>query len=227
MKCSVIIPALNAEKHIGACIDALRAFSSNCEIIVSDGGSTDKTLEILRGKNVNVIFSAQGRGIQLNKGAQASTGDIFFFLHADTAVTREVFPAVQKEFQNEAVQVAKCSVSFDGDSRMLSFYARLAKIDSFWTSFGDQGIIVRRGFFEKMGGFSDWPLLEDVAFFQKARKLTKIHTLPVRLVTSAERFVRNGMVRQQLFNAKIILKYLWGVPPARLAREYEGFRSNR
>ncbi len=227
MKYSVIIPVLNADKFIDDCINTLRLFNPDCEIIVSDGGSTDQTLKLLEGKDVIVVSSPKGRGIQLNEGAKRAKGEILFFVHADTLITNEFFPIVEKYFQDERRKLAKCSLMFNQQNWLLRCYAYLARIDSLWTSFGDQGIVVRKKFFEELGGFPDWPLLEDVAFFQKARKLTKIYTLSAQVITSAERFVRNGIIRQQLFNAKIILKYLCGVSPDRLAVEYENYRRRK
>ena len=227
MKCSIIIPTFNAEKYIEASIHSLRVLNTDCEIIVSDGGSTDRTLTFLASKKTHVVSSGRGRGVQLNEGARHAKGDILFFLHADSLITQEVFPAIERLFKDKNVQVAKCILSFDQKHWLLRCYAQLAKIDSIWTSFGDQGIIVRRAFFNEIGGFPNWPLLEDVNFFQKARSRTRIRTLPSKLITSAERFVRNGIVRQQLFNARIVLKYLLGTPPVELSSEYENFRGRK
>lgn len=224
MKYSVIIPSFNARPHISGCISALRQFAPDGEIIVADGGSTDGTLELVRSLGVVAVSSGKGRGTQLNAGARRAAGDVLFFLHADTIVTKEVFTCFEIFFQDELVHVAKCRLTFDRKSWLLDFYARLARFDSVWTSFGDQGMVVRKKFFDEAGGFPDWPLLEDVAFFQKARKRTKIFTLPAAVITSAERFVSNGFIRQQLFNAQILIKYLCGIPPARLAEQYEKYR---
>ena len=224
MNYSIIIPTYNAKSYIGGCIAAIRQFDPASEIIIADGGSTDGTLESIRTLDVLVVSSEKGRGVQMNAGARRAAGDVLFFLHADTIVTKEVFPCLKLFFQDETVNAAKCSLEFDRKNWLLKFYARVARFDSLWTSFGDQGLAVRKKFFDETGGFPDWPLLEDVAFFRKARKRTKIFTLPVYVITSAERFVRNGFIRQQLFNLRILIKYLCGISPDRLAVQYEQYR---
>ncbi len=159
MKCSVIIPTFNAERHIEQCIASLRLFNPDCEIIVSDGGSSDGTIQLLAKHNVNFKSACPGRGIQLNEGSKRATGEILFFLHADTIITKDVFPAIKRLFQDTKVNVAKCTLKFDKENGLLNCYAQLARIDSVWTSFGDQGIVVRKEFFEQVGAFPNWPLL--------------------------------------------------------------------
>lgn len=226
-KFSVIIPTYNAAEHIGKCLRSLRHSSNAVEIVVCDGGSTDTTVQIARELGAAVVQGPKGRGVQLNQGLKHATGDVLVFLHADSLVTGDFFAVLEDHFRNERLRIAKCRLAFDRAGWLLSLYARVARVDSLWTSFGDQGIVIRKDFFDELGRFPDWPLLEDVALFRKARNRTRILTLPVKVTTSAERFVRNGLIRQQLFNAGIILKYLRGVPPRDLAVEYEHFRRNK
>ncbi len=221
MKYSIIIPTLNAQDFIERCINSIQLANVDCEIIVVDGGSSDQTLQLLEGKEVVIVRADKGRGIQLNEGARKAAGEILIFLHADTMLPGEAFKVIEKHFKLKHYEIGKCCLKFDKKDWLLSFYSRIARVDSIWTSFGDQVIVVKKEFFDKVGGFPDWPLLEDVAFFQKARKVTKVYTLPVEIVTSAQRFVKNGIVRQQLFNAWIILQYLCGVSPWELAVKYE------
>lgn len=221
MKYSVVIPTLNAEGHIQKSIGSIRCGAKDCEIIVSDGGSSDKTKDIALGLGALVVTATKGRGAQLREGFKQSRGTLVLFLHADTVISREAFDVLDRYFENQAIKVGKFSLKFDKDDWRLSFYAQMARWDSFWTSFGDQGIVVRRSFFEEIGGFPDWPLLEDVHFFQKARRKTKVHTFPAHAITSAARFVRNGPIKQQVFNGIILMKYLLGSPVSQLSMQYE------
>ena len=104
---------------------------------------------------------------------------------------------------------------------MLSLYAYFTRFDSILTSFGDQCMVVRRTFFNALGGFPDWPLFEDVHFLQKARKITRIQKVPADVTTSSDKFVRNGVIRQQLKNGSLIFQYIRGVSPEKLALQYE------
>jgi len=177
--------------------------------------------DIISEENVICVASPKGRGTQLNEGFKRSQGEILLFLHADTIISPGAFYILEDWFQKENIQVGKFSLKFDQNHWLLSLYAALSKFDSFWTSFGDQGIIVRRSFFEGIGGFPEWPLLEDVQFFQKSRKETKIHTLPINATTSAEKFARNGFLKQQIFNGVILFKYLLGYSVHDLSLQYE------
>ncbi len=218
---SVIIPTFNSEKHIGKAIGAIRMASTACEIIVCDGGSRDKTRDIAASMGVVVMSSRRGRGTQLMEGFRHSQGQILIFLHSDTLISPKLFDILEEHFIKNEMRIGKLRLTFNYPSRVLSFYSYLAKFDSFWTSFVDQGIVVRRDFYEAIGGFPDWPLLEDVCFFQKARKQSKVHTLPVEVVTSAERFIKKGFFKQQIFNGKILIKYLMGFSIQTLSQECE------
>ncbi len=220
MTCSVIIPTLNSQAHIQQCIDSVRLSLKDAAIVVVDGGSLDRTLQICQEAQVQVIGSSPGRGMQLNTGARLAHTDILFFLHSDTILSSTKF-AINEWFADPNVRVGKLRVQFDHPHWLFLVYSFLARFDSFWTSFGDQGIVVRREFFKELKGLPDWPLLEDVCFFQKARKKTRIHLFPVGVKTSAERFLRQGIIRQQWKNFIVLMKYLRGEAPAKLALEYE------
>ncbi len=218
---SVVIPTLDSEKHIGKAIGAIRAASTTCEIIVCDGGSRDKTRDIAASMGVVVVSSPKGRGTQLMEGFKRSKGEIIIFMHSDTLISPKAFDILKNCFIKRNMRVGKFYLMFDRPSWLLSAYAGMAKIDSFWTSFGDQGIVTRRDFFEAIGGFPDWPLLEDVRFFQKARAKAKVYVIPAPVITSSERFIRNGFIKQQLFNSFILVKYLFGYSVQKLSQEYE------
>lgn len=220
---SVIIPTLDAAKTLGRCLNALQAALPRAEIIAADGGSQDETVRIAQAAGVECRVSPPGRGTQCNAGARQARGDIFLFLHADTILSPQAASVLMKFFADPRVEVATFRLAFDHPHWLLKFYSATTIFDSVFTRFGDQGIAVRRHFFEAVGGFPDWPLFEDVHFLRLARAKTRIYSLPATVTTSAERFLRNGLIRQQLFNGALVFRYLFGARPEALARAYQQF----
>ena len=217
---SVIIPTLNAEDFLNGCLESVWHNDPNADVIVVDGGSQDQTCAVACANNVNVISSQRGRGRQLNVGAQCAQEDIFLFLHADTVLPDNAFGLIKETFRNSDIQVATFRMQFDYAHGLLDFYSSMTGVDSVWTSFGDQGVVVRRSFFEQLGGFPNWSLFEDVCFFQEARRKTTIYSLPAHVTTSAQKFLKNGILKQQLKNGWLMLQYVCGVSPEILARKY-------
>lgn len=220
MTFSVIIPALNEDKYIRSCIRSIRAADGNVEIIVVDGGSVDGTSEIGLEEGAIVVGSARGRGTQMNRGAERASGEILVFLHADSLVAPDLFDVLREQFVAPKVKIGTCRLQFDVKHPLLQLYASCARIESVFTTFGDQCIVVRRSFFDVIGGFQDWPLFEDVDLLQRARRETRIFSFPTTVVTSARKFIENGIVRQQLRNARFLTLYLVGIAPNRLSAMY-------
>jgi rSAM/selenodomain-associated transferase 2 len=217
---SVIIPALNEAAGIGACVAAVRALDPTVEVIVADGGSTDATVALATAAGATVVTAPRGRGPQCNAGAAQATGDVLVFLHADTRLPAEAFVLLRMTFADPAAQAAKFRLSFDVDDPVLAIAARLMWVDTRLTSYGDQGIVVRRAFFHALGGFPDWPLFEDARLFELARARTRVRVLPAAVVTSARRFEANGALPQLLIDLGLWLEYVAGIAPHEIAARY-------
>lgn len=180
----------------------------------------DKAAAALR-----LLKARRGRGFQCNRGAQAARGELLLFLHDDTDLPEGALQLIERRFEDPAVGAACFKLRFDNRHWLLGIYAFFTRFDSLFTTFGDQGIVIRRAFFEELGGFPDWPLFEDVELGRRIRRRSRIVKLPAVVTTSAERFERNGVVRQQLGNAWLILRFLLGATPESLATSYERHRS--
>jgi rSAM/selenodomain-associated transferase 2 len=222
---SVIIPTLNEAPNIATCVAAVRDLDPHVEIIVADGGSTDGTAALAAAAGALVVAAPRGRGCQCNAGAARASGDVLLFLHADTTLPPDAFVLLRDIFSDPAVRIAKFRLSFDVHDWLLDIAARLMWFDSLLTSFGDQGIVIRRDFFAELGGFPDWPLFEDVRLFELARARAEVYVVPAEVITSARRFLENGVLQQLLHDLWLWLQYLFGVSPYELSRRYERGRT--
>jgi rSAM/selenodomain-associated transferase 2 len=226
MRFSLIIPTLNEENKLPACLERVRqlflldATLQHNEVIVADGGSTDATQAIARQYGARVCVAQRGRGIQCNAGAAAATGDILIFLYADTLLPPETREVLERCFADPYVWIGTFRLQFDVQHWLLDPAPLVTQADTVFTRFGDQGIVVRRWFFARLGGFPNWPLFEDVRLLEEARFRTKVHSFPAVVTSSARKYMRDGIVENHLMNVWLIMQYLMGVPPDQLARQY-------
>lgn len=209
IKYSFIVPTLNEELYLESTLQSLSGFK-NYEIIISDGGSVDGTLEIAERFNAKIVNSEPGRGIQLNNGIQSSSGEILCFLHADTSLPQNAFERVEEYFQNNKYKICRFKLGFDVDHSLLNGYKLFSKYDTMYTRFGDMFIAARRDFVNEIGSFPNWKIFEDVAFLNKASKRSKIFVLNEEVISSARTFIKYGLISQQLFNISSFIKYLAG-----------------
>jgi rSAM/selenodomain-associated transferase 2 len=220
---SIIIPTLNEEGQIGDCIQGVLAEDADCEIIVTDGGSTDQTVSLAKEfAEVNVVHSSGGRGTQMNRGALSAKGDILLFLHADTRLEKGWSVAVVAALHTNAFAGGAFTLSIESAGSQFRIIERWVKARClvFRLPYGDQGIFVRREVFDNIGGYRDIPLMEDVDLVGKMRRAGDIIVLPVKAFTSARRWSRQGWVKVSLMNQLLLLLFRLGVNPGTLARLY-------
>jgi len=225
MNISVIVPVLNEEKSIAATLEALLPLAPN-EIIVVDGGSVDRTREIAARFQVKFISSERGRARQMNRGASEASGDVLLFLHADTRLPTSALNDINAALRDGRCLGGRFDVELDGEhwmlpvvARMISYRSRISKVGT-----GDQGIFVRREAFERLQGFQDIPLMEDIAFCRALKRLGGVACLRSRVITSARRWEVEGVWRTIFRMWTIKLLYFAGVSPARLKQFYADTR---
>ncbi|HEY1233496.1 MAG TPA: TIGR04283 family arsenosugar biosynthesis glycosyltransferase [Candidatus Binatia bacterium] len=225
MRISVILPVLNEERTIGASLEALLVLAPD-EIIVVDGGSTDRTQQICARLGVSVITSNRGRARQMNRGAKEATGDVLLFLHADTTLPASAPQDVRAAMRDPDCPGGRFDVEIDGAHWMLKVIARLINCRSRVTKVatGDQALFVRRAVFESMGGFQDIPLMEDIAFCRALKRIGPIACLHTRVITSGRRWERHGVWRTVIKMWALKVCYLAGVSPRRLKQFYADTR---
>jgi rSAM/selenodomain-associated transferase 2 len=217
---SVIIPTLNEAESILKTIESVRQQDYEAEIIVVDGGSVDGTLEIAR-PYAQVIDTPRGRAVQMNAGARSATGDVLLFLHGDSRLAPGALAQLRQILDNPRVAGGTFTLVFDVDNPLLRFNAFCSNIDWLCFRYGDQGIFVRRSIFEALGGYADIPLMEDIDLLRRLPRYGRrvlIRDYPV--TTSARRFVKHGIVRQEVLNATLVAAWFAGVKPQTLAKWY-------
>lgn len=219
-KLSVIMPTLNAEAGLRRSLPALAAGLEAGlirELILSDGGSTDATLRIADAAGAEIVTGAPSRGEQLRRGAQVARGDWLLILHADTALPSGWPDMVRAQIGRGGP--AAFALRFDDGGLAGMWVAGWANLRSrlFSLPYGDQGLLVSREAYDAAGGYPAIPLMEDVAL---ARALPRITLLPGAVMTSAERYRRDGWLRRGAANLSRLLRYLAGADPERLARRY-------
>lgn len=224
MKLSLIIPALNEKEFIEKTLKEIVKLPG-VEVIVSDGGSTDSTPEI-SASAARVVKSRQGRGIQMNAGASVSSGDVLLFLHADTLLPENWAEKLLSGMSDERVVGGAFTLSIDSARLSHKIIAAAANIRSRVTGihYGDQGIFVKRSVFEKIGGFKDIPIMEDVDLMRRLKKVGIVVMLKDKVLTSARRWEKEGIAYTTLRNWLLVSLYFMGVPPERLHRFYKTIR---
>lgn len=218
---SVIIPARNEEAALPATLMAL-AREEVHEVIVVDGDSSDRTVALARQHGAAVVASPAGRGRQLNAGAELASGEILLFLHADTLVPAGFSAEVRTLLAEPAVAMGAFRLGIAGRHpalRLIEFFANL-RARYCGLPYGDQAFFLRTADFRAWGGFRDLPLLEDVDLVRRIRRKGRIRLAPGVVRTSARRWQQLGMLRTTLRNQGIVLGFLLGLAPDRLARWY-------
>lgn len=214
---SIIIPVLNEVRNIKQALASTQP-STNVEVIVVDGGSNDGTAEIAELLGVKLISAPRGRAAQMNAGTLAATGDILLFLHADTRLPAGFDIMVRTVLQQRGVMAGAFALRIDAPLWSL----RLVEWGVNWRShllqmpYGDQAIFVTKEIFHEIGKFPEFPIMEDFELMRQLRRTGRITIIPVPILTSARRWLKNGVFKTTLTNQIIIVAYLVGVSPKRI-----------
>lgn len=219
---SIVIPTLNEEAHLGGLLGLINPDDDSVEVIVSDGGSRDGTVELAGRMGARVVTGARGRGPQLNAGARIARGQIIFFLHADAMPPAEFTRMIPDHARDGTIALLAFRLAIAAPGLPFRLIERAANFRSrvFSMPYGDQGFFMRREVFEKLGGFGNFPIMEDVDFVRRARRLGKIKIIPANLRVSARRWIREGWIRSTARNMSLLALYTLGIPPHRLSRLY-------
>lgn len=217
---SIVIPTLNAAQTLPAALQALMEGLHTGlirELIVTDGGSTDQTLEIADEAGAEIVTGAASRGGQLRRGCELARGEWLLVLHADT-VLEDGWTKVVGDHLRTGTPAA-FRLAFHATGFAPGWVAGWANLRSrvIGLPYGDQGLLIPRRTYEQAGGFPDQPLMEDVALMRRVRGVA---LLPTRAFTSADRYQKAGWARRGSRNLWTLFRYFLGADPEELARAY-------
>ncbi len=223
MRISVILPVLDEAGSIEAALAALHPLRERGhEVVVVDGGSADATLERAKAHADCVLQAPRGRASQMNRGADAATGDAFLFLHADTRLPEGADRSVERALAQSAW--GRFDVRIDGAHPALALVGFMMNLRSRVTGIatGDQAMFATRAAFRAAGGFPEIALMEDIALSTRLKRGGRPACLTERVATSGRRWEKYGVAPTILLMWRLRLLYFLGADPKRLARLYGG-----
>jgi len=220
---AVVVPTLNEEENLRRYLpDVIRQAD---EIVIADGGSNDATTAVAKQLGAQVITGARGRGSQMNSGAAAARSSVLLFLHADTRLPEGGLEMVKREVQSGRIGGGFLA-DFDSQRPLMRLGSRLVNLRTRCSRLplGDQAQFVTRQAFEELGGFRDWPILEDLDFMRRLKRRGPTAVIRRPVITSARRYVQDGVFKTIANNWRIWFLYLLGVAPERLGHRYRNVR---
>ncbi|MBX3748342.1 MAG: TIGR04283 family arsenosugar biosynthesis glycosyltransferase [Verrucomicrobiae bacterium] len=221
---SAVIPTWNEAANLEATVAHLRAIPEICEVLVSDGGSTDGTCELALRLGCRVLKGAKGRGQQMRLGAAAATGDAVVLVHADTWLGPGAGRAMVRCLRDPLVVGGGFWKRFRDAPWLMRGSRVRCGLRLWWGGriLGDQGMFVRRSVLEAVGGVPEQPLMEEIELCRRLRRVGRLALAGAGVSTSARRFTGRGVLRTYWLMGRVSWDYRRGVPPEELARRYEG-----
>jgi len=222
VKTLIIVPVLNESAVLSQQLnklDVLRAMGA--QVLLVDGGSNDRTVQLARDAGFDVLESVRGRARQMNAGARAATSDLLVFLHVDTDLPSGALQQIENHLNSKTgwgrfdVRIAGRSPWLRVISFCMNWRSRLTGIST-----GDQTFFMTRQIFDSVGGFPEQPLMEDIEMSKRLKRLGPPVCLADRVVTSGRRWEQNGVWKTILLMWRLRWAYWRGVPASELARLY-------
>lgn len=215
---SVVIPTFNEEATLQTLLERLKLDPPH-EIIVADGGSTDGTRRVAEHAGATVVNAQAGRARQMNAGAAQASGEHLLFLHADTLPPANYQQVIRENLQKPHISFGAFRFELSGElpasiiiEAMVQLRCRICS-----TPYGDQGLFMRRSLFNHLGGFPEWPVLEDLHMVRGLKRLGKLHLASESALTSPRRWQESGTLRTWWRHQRMLAAYYLGMPPERIA----------
>jgi rSAM/selenodomain-associated transferase 2 len=219
---SVVIPTWNEAASLGSLLDDVASLRCAHEVLVVDGGSSDDTVAIAGQRGAHSLVVPRGRGFQLAEGAAAASGSILFFVHADVRLPIETCRALDRMVSESAVgayafrlRINASGIAYRVVEAAANLRSRLLRLP-----YGDQGLLITRELYERVGGFADVELMEDVMMARALRAYGGVRLLREHVLVSARRWERDGVMRRSMRNLLLLARFLSGASPRVLVRAY-------
>jgi rSAM/selenodomain-associated transferase 2 len=221
---TVVIPVLDDTTALTSLLPTLPVDPSVQVVVVDGGDGRDTASDALRERHPEIewIRSARGRGVQMNAGAKRARGRWLVFLHADTRLGAGWLDLLRRLDNHPSIVGGSFGFALDSDARWARWIERgvRLRVRLFDLAYGDQALFARREVFGELGGYMELPLMEDVDFVRRLRRRGRLEHADIPALTSARRWERDGWIRRTVENVALILLFLAGWSPARLARRY-------
>lgn len=228
MQVSIIIPALNEAQNIVRLVQQLKDYGGRLveQIIVVDGGSSDGTIDLAKQAGAKVLKSPKkGRACQMNYGAKYASGELLYFVHADTFPPACYMQRIQ-EAVKEGFPMGCFWFEFDSDRKIFKFQNYMTRFDKMYCRGGDQSLFVTKTVFEELNGYkSDFIIMEEYDFIGRARKKYPFKIIPKAVKVSARKYENNSFLRVMMANAIVFSMYRFGVSPQVMAKTYRNLLS--
>jgi len=217
----IVIPALSITAELKKLIGSLNAnIIAQVLVVFPDSVSGSQFNEKL-GVNTQFIYAKRGRGAQIQAGIDRAPGPYILVLHADSALNSHCLEQIPQILSEEGVALGSFQLKIDSQKWVAKLFSSLARIDSVFTTFGDQGFFFRKeDFIRSCPDLGDYPLMEDIVIRRSLRKIGKVRKSKLEITTSAYRFEKQGFWRTQWLNFVTIIRFLRGECPRKLYAEY-------
>ncbi|MEL6687906.1 MAG: glycosyltransferase [Pseudomonadota bacterium] len=217
----IIIPTYEAAEALNRLLSELSDYS----VIVADGGSADGTLTIAAQHKARLVCGAKGRGQQLRLGAHLATlsgaeEDWFLFLHADSLMNEGWEDAIHAAMQQGDPRYFRFKANAEGSWAFFMNSMVALRCWALGLPYGDQGLLISRADYERVGGYAEMALFEDVDMVERLKKITRLRPLPCSLVTDVSRHQSDGLWTRGLSNLRLLWRYKRGIAIDMLRRDY-------
>lgn len=224
MPLSIIIPVYNEAEHIGELVRTILSYGKHqlAEVIVTDGGSTDNTLQLAAAAGARAVLSPEkGRAAQMNYAASIATGDILYFVHADVQVhpgfVQHICTALEK-----GTDAGCYRYRFDSPKKILRFNSYMTRFNTIWAGGGDQTLFIKKELFNALNGFrGGFRIMEDFDLVKRIKKKYRFLVLPYEITVSARKYEKNSWLRVQLANTIIVMAWKLGASQNWMVNTYK------